>query len=838
MRTSLKTLRKRLDPTNRSARREAVEHLSSRPGLLTPAVIGWVIGIWMELMVLCEVQGASLAVGSILVVVIGFGMTKRWSNNMLLLCAGFLLLGILRASLVPGGMDATTIPVHSIADGRIVRATGRITEVEENIRPRIGILERFGYVPCTHLLHMTDVEITTGAEISRSTDSMTVRIDAEEDSTTGFMPGDRVALRGHLYGFSANTNPGTRMRRTSEPWMKVPNQELISIRQRSVGAGYPIESLIQSWHRSVVRLLDDSLGDWGGPESRSLVRAMVLGDRSGEFNELMIPYRRTGLAHYLAVSGFALGVVIAIPRLMTPIDSRSIRGLVIMMTVVIAMVSIELRAPAWRAGIVALVVAAGSLLGRDWKRINLLSLAAFVLLMANPEELMNPGFQLSFLVVAALLILAPVVERRLGGISNERSDCQGGTILIWLRKSCACGLVAWAVATPIVFFHFGIVSPAGALMSIVAGPLVASIIILAVCAIALGVCAPWCLDPMGPLASILAEFMNQLASWFSSLPGCCLIAEPPGAAWIICCELLIWRLILHRKPWERTVMVATAVVLGGAWFVNPSSPESDSIEMTTLDVGNGTCHLIKGPSGWSMVDSGSATMRNGCSRVLLPAMKALGISEFDCVFLSHPNLDHFTMLGDLIGRIPIGRIMVGRSFVEHARSSPDGASALLLRIADQWKVEVAVAEGGQEHRSSGLIWQVLHPYSGFESSVENDHSLVLGVQGAGRDEENHFDVLFTGDIEEEAMQALLERRLEVKTTILEAPHHGSVRRSTGTFLDSIKYELIIQSTGRSRLMNDRLGDFVLQERRLVTAVHGAIQVTVDSSGRYEVNVFR
>ena len=61
----------------------------------------------------------------------------------------------------------------------------------------------------------------------------------------------------------------------------------------------------------------------------------------------------------------------------------------------------------------ALVVCFGSLLGRDWKRTNLLALAALILLMVNPRELLNPGFQLSFLVVASLLVLAPVLDKRL-----------------------------------------------------------------------------------------------------------------------------------------------------------------------------------------------------------------------------------------------------------------------------------------------------------------------------------------------------------------------------------------------------------------------------------------
>ena len=174
----------------------------------------------------------------------------------------------------------------------------------------------------------------------------------------------------------------------------------------------------------------------------------------------------------------------------------------------------------------------------------------------------------------------------------------------WIRKSCACGLVAWAVATPIVFHHFGIISPAGAMMSIVAAPLVSAIIILAVSSITLSISVPWCVNPMGPIASLLAGVLNQLAEWFSSLPGCCFVAAPPSVLWVVGCELLVWRTVLHRKSRERMFLLMLALTLGGIIVTPSCRDESDQIMISTLDVGNGTCHLVEGPSGWSMVDAG------------------------------------------------------------------------------------------------------------------------------------------------------------------------------------------------------------------------------------------
>ena len=52
--------------------------------------------------------------------------------------------------------------------------------------------------------------------------------------------------------------------------------------------------------------------------------------------------------------------------------------------------------------------------------------------------------------------------------------------------------------------------------------------------------------------------------------------------------------------------------------------------------------------------------------------RCLGIQRFETVFISHPNIDHFSMLADLIGRVAIDRIVVGESFLNHARE-PEGS---------------------------------------------------------------------------------------------------------------------------------------------------------------------
>ena len=192
------------------------------------------------------------------------------------------------------------------------------------------------------------------------------------------------------------------------------------------------------------------------------------------------------------------------------------------------------------------------------------------------------------------------------------------------------------------------------------------------------------------------------------------------------------------------------------------------------------------------------------------------------------------MIGDMLGRIPLDRIVVGRSFMEKARSNPGGAENELTKKADRWGVTVDVIGRGDVLVESGLCWEILHPGAEFTSGVENDHSLVVGLCRSIGCEPGRFDILFTGDIEERAMRALLDGRMPPRARVLEAPHHGSVRSSTRDFIRASDPEVIVQSTGRGRLDRDAFAKECGVVRRMVTARHGAIHTSITKDGFVEV----
>jgi competence protein ComEC len=614
--------------------------------------------------------------------------------------------------------------------------------------------------------------------------------------------------------------------RASNSWIDVPGPQLLVLTERRVVNDSPaMAEHITAWRLIIRSGLDRALSKHASARARALVNAIVLGIRTRDFDEISEPYRRTGLAHYLAVSGFALGVLVAIPALVLLTASPMVRGVVIMIVVTLGLLAIDLRAPALRAGVVACAAALGTTLGRDWNRHSLLALAALILLLIDPMEILRAGFQLSFTVVAALILLAPVLARRLPGPVARLDGRLRSLPFIW---------------TPIVMHHFGILSPVGIALSIVAAPLVVAIVAFSITAIIASLVLPALAPIPAMIAAWSAELLDNSAVFCSQVPGACLVLPSPSFIWVLCAEFLLWRWVLHVRTAERTFLVAGTLLLL-VFFVAASTHTTPrkTLEVLTLDVGNGSCHVVSGPSGSILVDAGSSTISSCAQRIIAPALGAKGITFLEAIVLTHANLDHFSAAGDLISRIRVGKIIIGESFLARARSEQSGPAATFLHLTESWHIPVEVVCADDLLIIGGLRWHFLHPEAASNWSIENNSSLVVRVEHLSADPEEPAAILFTGDIEEEAMRHLLEhRKTELRANILEAPHHGSVRRSTKSFIENVDPDVIVQSSGYRRLKHDEFGLLLESHERAVTARSGAIHLRHTHHGICSLMRFR
>ena len=288
----------------------------------------------------------------------------------------------------------------------------------------------------------------------------------------------------------------------------------------------------------------------------SIVSAIILGHRDEYWQEIAPPFRDTGTAHLLAVSGLHLAIVCGMVLLATRLfgfPPQRVVGVAIIATTLMLIVA-DVRLPLARAGIMLLI--ATTLLGFRWRvsASTLLAIAAITVQWANPQAVLNPSFQLSFMVVAALVWVVPIWNRRISidGITPSK-------IGLTLRATTT----AWLTATPIAAHHFGQFSLLGIPATIVMLPQVTIILWLGYMRLVFG----WTeLVSMiiGWLLNHTTSLLWRTATTLQSIPSSSILIDPPSWWWVFLAELC-GVLLLTTSTWKRRF--ASGVVLGVLWFV-------------------------------------------------------------------------------------------------------------------------------------------------------------------------------------------------------------------------------------------------------------------------------
>lgn len=141
--------------------------------------------------------------------------------------------------------------------------------------------------------------------------------------------------------------------------------------------------------------------------------------------------------------------------------------------------------------------------------------------------------------------------------------------------------------------------------------------------------------------------------------------------------------------------------------------------------------------------------------------------------------------------LSVKNVVIGKQF-EHSENYQE-----FLKIVKERNLRVHVLEAGQRiNVEKDLYFDVLWPSSENVISENNinNNSLVCKLVY------KNFSCVFTGDIEELAEKAILEKYRDtgsLKATILKVAHHGSKSSSIEEFLNVVKPKVALIGVGKN-----------------------------------------
>ncbi|WP_457668953.1 DNA internalization-related competence protein ComEC/Rec2 [Thiolapillus sp.] len=503
----------------------------------------------------------------------------------------------------------------------------------------------------------------------------------------------------------------------------------------------------------------------------AVIRALVVGDRSGLSREDRTVFAATGTSHLIAISGLHIGLIAAMAyflagwfwRRFPPLCSRwpsRVAGAPFAMLAALMYAALAgFSIPTQRALIMLLIVMTGVLLRRSANPPRILGLALFAVVLWDPLSVESAGFWLSFCAVAAILYLVP----RLGGRFKW----------LWLQVG-----IALALAPVLVWRHLP-VSVLSPLVNLIVIPVFGLLIVpLSLFSVFLLVIYPdmakWPVSVAGWLLDWILVVLDRISLWSPTLHGQSIaVTVPPVIAALALLGLWRFRQVpVH--PLGRLSLLSVALLSGVLCKQQVDAPRPNHFRITVLDVGQGLSVVARTATHTLIFDAGPRYPSgfNTGSAVLLPYLQSQGIGKIDRLVLSHSDSDHVGGAPDLLRGVPVGDILAGE---------PPGlggaASFQRCRSGETWWWD-------------GVRFEFLYPPAGlFEEG--NNASCVLKVSVDGQ------AALLTGDIERPAEEWLVQNIPDrLRSQVVVAAHHGSASSSAEVFVRTVHARYVLFSAGR------------------------------------------
>ncbi|MEP7016121.1 MAG: ComEC/Rec2 family competence protein [Verrucomicrobiota bacterium] len=576
--------------------------------------------------------------------------------------------------------------------------------------------------------------------------------------------GDEVKLFGMAEQIEPPRNPGEFDMRAYLARADIRRSLFVRYEENGVliskGGGNPVLRAAQrsrDWLQNVIcRGLD------GAPDVQSFLSGITLGLRRQTPEDIEEPFQQTGTLHLFAVAGLHVGIFAQLLWILTMVArlSRKWSAAIIIPALFFYAAVTGLHVSSVRAAVMGSILLGGILFERKVFLLNSLAAAAFFLLCWNTNELFSTGFQLSFAVVGAIVLLADPLFgflRRWGEPDPflPRSLLRGPRYWLhicfeWLCRGASVSLAAWIGSLLLILWYFYLVTPVSLLANLLVVPIAFFILAIA-------------------MLSLLAA---PLLPWLS--------------------------LVFNNANWSLVKLVIGIVHLcaqipGGHVYVeHPHRPERLEAKVTVLDLGAGAAvHVRTGGGDW-LFDCGS---ERDYERTLREYLHWAGLNRLHGLLLSHGDSLHIGGAASLMRDFPPARL------IDNPLPDRSNIHQRLRRLFEERRIKAAdLVLGDNFQLSHNVTAHILYPPRVLPATKVDDQTYVVRLNIA-----SSVSMLFMSDSGNETERRLVNSGADLRSDILVKGQHHSGQSGSDTLLDAVKPKLIV-ATSRDFPETQRISD--------------------------------
>lgn len=622
-----------------------------------------------------------------------------------------------------------------------------------------------------------------------------IKCTGKEEKINSLREGMHVRLEGMLVLPELPRNPGQFNRRIYESGKKIDfyleNPTVLEVKEQRSG----VREVVEIWKTEMMNRCEKIYQD----EEAGILEAMLFGEKSELSGDIKELYQAAGISHVLVISGLhisllALAVAGILRRLGFPMPVW------VMLSVgVLAGYGILIGQPttAVRALLMFFVLQGARLLGRSYDLLSALAFAGILMLLDNPDLILDGGCRLSFCAVIGVgwyVSEKNKIFRSIGEKEKRKNRGKGGkgSSAGAMLENIRAGWYLWLFTLPVMLDTFYQVSVVGLLWNLVAIPLLPVIIASGGLGVVL---AGWNIF-LGSLAGSPAYGMLQLyqeigniseklpvGMWTPGQP-----SKPVIAGYYLVIFLLVLvekQLIKREKRWKiRKIFPGMELCSMLLLLLLMAHPWQQREKITFLDVGQGDASLLQSGGQTLLLDGGSTSQKNVGTYVILPYIKQQGISCLEAVVLTHTDQDHINGVTEVLEEGKKGWLTVKNLMYPYWMEGTEQGKQL-KKLAEEAGASCRKIRAGDRLTIGKAEAVVLYPKEQEKIAEPNAGSLVLFWKWEG------VRAMFTGDLPEEKERELLQNLPACE--ILQVGHHGSATSTCREFLEQVQPSLAVIS---------------------------------------------
>jgi len=584
-------------------------------------------------------------------------------------------------------------------------------------------------------------------------------------------------------------------------------------------------------------------------QSRGLLQALLLGYRGNIDSATYRAFGKTGLLHFISLSGMHLGILIGIVWWLCKtagLLNRS-RSAVCIFGIMLFLLVVPPRPPTLRAAVIGLVFCFSFFFRRKPNSLNSLSLAAIILLLIRPTSMYEAGWQLSFASVLGILIFTERIYFFLYEKLTEHSwniDSQKAKMTfrilsrvgVYLLNLLAVGIAAWLGGAGILLYHFYTINPLTSIWTVLAFPLVAVILTIGFLKIILSFLLPTAAAILAVVVNFLSVFLIWLVKLFAHLDISQILIGRVSLALIVFYYVVILfaAFVYFRRPLiKKTILiVSVSAIMLFLGALKWQRTNRDYLKMTILNVGHGQAIFAQMPGKSNLLfDAGSLHTNDIGRRVIVPFLTYSGINKIDSIIISHNDIDHINGIPEISEACQVSSFLANNAFF--SKADRWSTAKFLNDYLLEKSVKILPIE--QNLNLSGPakiknLWPT-EQIAGDENLDDNDRSLVSLIEFAGR------KILLCSDIGEFSQSQLLQMFPTLKADVVVVPHHGSTRTLNADFLENLGANILIYSCSRSQYEKIKTINKANNAELFYSPKDGTINIHISKDGTMKTTTF-